>query len=231
MDALDLDRGTVQAQMDLAATILREHSSTPIVHCIGNHDVWGWNRSDRDRNGNDPRFGKGWWLEWTGYSSTYFSFDRAGWHFVFLDSIHELPTRGYEARLSETQWAWLQSDLDKVPESTPTCIVSHVPFLHAGAQFFGPAERSGRAWNIPGTLIHLDGRRIKDLLSRHPNVKLCLSGHIHMSSRLNYNHTSHVSHGAVSGAWWNGDMQETPAGYGIVDLHADGRFNSRFETY
>jgi hypothetical protein len=77
----------------------------------------------------------------------------------------------------------------------------------------------------------VDARPFKDLLAKHPNVKLCLSGHIHMFSRIHYNGAAHIGNGAVSGAWWRGDMQETHPGYGVVDLYADGRVKSRFETY
>jgi hypothetical protein len=231
MDALDLDRDTVQQQFDLAGKLLSDHVDSQVVHCIGNHDVWAWNRNDRNSLAHDRHFGKAWWLDWTGYSSTYFSFDRAGWHFVFLDSIHEQGKSGYEARLGDMQWEWFQKDLESVPSTTPVCVVSHVPFLHAGAQFFGPGEKSGHHWSISGTLVHMDGRKIKDLLTRHPNVRLCLSGHIHMSSRVHYNGLTHISNGAVSGAWWNGDMQETAPGYGVVDLLADGHFVPRYEHY
>lgn len=231
MDALDLDRNRVQAQFDLAARTLREHLDVPMYHCIGNHDVWGWNRPDRDFLAQDRRFGKGWWLEWTGYNSTYYSFDRAGWHFVFLDSIMPGPVRGYSARLDDAQFQWLQADLNRVPRETPICIVSHIPILSTAAQFFGPSEHSGKRWEVSGTLMHLDARHLKDLFLQHPNVRLCLSGHIHMNSHVRYNDVAHISNGAVSGAWWNGSMQETPPGYGVVDFFPNGRFFSRYETY
>ncbi|AIE84217.1 Ser/Thr protein phosphatase family protein [Fimbriimonas ginsengisoli Gsoil 348] len=231
MDALSLDGQAVAAQYGLAAKMLRDHVDVPIYHCLGNHDVWGWDRYDRAALAENPRFGKGWWKEWTGYDSTYYSFDRAGWHFIFLDSIGQTPFRGYEARLDLPQWHWLQANISQVPSTTPICLVTHIPILSAGAQFFGASEMSGKHWHIPGTLAHIDGRRLKDLIARHPNVKLCLSGHIHMSSRIHYAGVTHVCNGAVCGAWWNGDMQETKAGYGVVDLFSDGRHFSRYESY
>lgn len=231
MDGLSQDRAVVQAQFDLSARILKQSVSVPVMHCIGNHDVYGWNRPEARNMATDPHFGKRWWLDWAGYNSTYYSFDRAGWHFAFLDSISPHPAHIYHGKLNEPQWQWLQDDLAKVSPSTPVCLVSHIPFLHAGAQFFGPCDQGGHGWHISGTLLHTDGRRMKDLLAHHPNVKLCLSGHIHMFSRVHYNGVSHVSNGAVSGCWWKGDMQETHPGYGVVDLYADGKIRSRFETY
>jgi len=231
MDGLSLDRTNVQAQFDLAAKMMRDRLSAPIYHCLGNHDVWGWNRIDRGALAKDPRFGKGWWLGWTGYDSTYYSFDRAGWHFVVLDSIHPGQCIGYSGKLDDAQFSWLQGDLARTPKDVPVCIVSHIPILSASAQFFGPSEHNGHRWEVSGTLMHLDARKIKDLFLEHPNVRLCLSGHIHMNSHVRYNDVVHINNGAVSGAWWNGSMQETAPGYGVVDLLANGRFSSRYETY
>jgi 3',5'-cyclic-AMP phosphodiesterase len=231
MDALTRSRPAVQAQYDLVSRMLRERLDIPIQHCIGNHDVWGWDRPDRGDIARDPLFGKGWWRRFTGYTSTYYSFDRAGWHFVFLDSIGERPRRGFTAKIDETQFRWLAADLDAVPDRTPVCIVSHVPFLIAGAQFFGPFEGSGRGWTIPSGMAHIDGRRLKDLFVKHPNVNLCLSGHTHLNCRVDYAGVAHLNHGAVSGAWWNGDLQETKPGYGVVDLFSNGHFFSRYVTY
>lgn len=231
MDALDLDRNTSLSQFDAATRMFKERVEAPVFHCLGNHDVWAWNRPDRDALSRDPKYGKGMWLDWSGNPSTYYSFDRGGWHFVFLDSIAPGQVRGYQARLDEAQFNWLAADLDRTPNETPVCIVSHIPILSAAAQFFGPCEHTGKRWEISGTLLHIDARRLKDLFLKHPNVRLCLSGHIHMNSHIRYNKVAHISHGAVCGAWWNGAMQETAPGYGIVDLFPDGRFASRYETY
>jgi len=231
MDALSLDRAAVQGQFDLAAKMLRDRVSAPVYHCLGNHDVWGWNRVDRTSIAKDPRFGKAWWLEWAGYQAPYYSFDKSGWHFVVLDSIFPGQYRGYTGKLDDAQFEWLQADLEKVSKDTPICVVSHIPILSASAQFFGPSEHNGRHWEVSGTLMHLDARRIKDLFLKYPNVRLCLSGHIHMNSHVRYNDVVHINNGAVSGAWWNGSMQETAPGYGVVDLFPNGKFMSRYETY
>ena len=230
-DGTVTDQAGALAQYELADRLIRRHLGMPVTHCVGNHDVWGWKRNDLDKIGADPLFGKGMWLKWTGYASPYFSFDCANWHFIVLDSIQSSPTPcGYVAHLDDAQWRWLQQDLAGTPPLTPVCIVSHAPFLHAGVQFLDPQHHRS-AWSISGSLLHLDARPFKDLLARHANVRLCLSGHIHMFSRIHYNGAAHIGNGAVSGAWWRGDMQETRPGYGVVDLYADGRVRSRFETY
>jgi 3',5'-cyclic AMP phosphodiesterase CpdA len=220
MDALVRDEASVKRQYDLAAQIFNRCCTIPVVHVIGNHDVWGWQNPSSASLQQDPRFGKGWWLGWTGYRSTYRSFDRNGWHFVMLDSIYP-SRRGYAARLDDTQLSWLERDLEATPPTTPVCIVSHAPILSANAMFFGPSEKEGD-WRVHRSLMHIDSRRLKDLFVRHPNVKTCISGHIHMAGRVDYNGVKHFGIGAVCGAWWRGKMQETPPQFGLVDFYDSG---------
>jgi hypothetical protein len=79
--------------------------------------------------------------------------------------------------------------------------------------------------------MHIDARRIKDFFLKHPNVKLCLSGHVHLWDRLEYNNVTYVCNGAVCGGWWKGSYQETPEGYGLVDLYDDGSFNAEYVRF
>src|SRR5437016_3238878 len=76
MDGLNRDANSVERQYSWAKEILKRHSKLPIEHVIGNHDVWGWSRRDKAAIENDPRYGKRWWLSWTGCTSTYRSFDQ-----------------------------------------------------------------------------------------------------------------------------------------------------------
>lgn len=231
MDGLDLDKGKVQAEWDFALALLRSHCPFPVEHCIGNHDVWAWARRDRAQLENDPMYGKGWWLRLTGYGSTYRSFDRGGWHFIFLDSIGHTPGPGYAAYLDHDQFRWLEVELAKTPADQPVCIVSHIPILSIAAHFFDPHSLHPTGWHIPGHLMHCDARRLKDLFVRHPNVKVALSGHLHMTCKVDYANVSHISSGAVSGAWWKGPMQETKPGFGVVDFYPDGGFRSKYVVY
>ena len=86
-------------------------------------------------------------------------------------------------------------------------------------------------WQVPGAWMHIDARRIKDLFYKHRNVKLALSGHMHLLDRLDYNHVTYLCNGAVCGAWWNGDFQETKPGYAIISLYDDGSTGHRYVTY
>jgi 3',5'-cyclic AMP phosphodiesterase CpdA len=79
--------------------------------------------------------------------------------------------------------------------------------------------------------MHIDARRIKDLFREHPNVKLALSGHIHLKDRVDYNSVTYLCNGAVSGSWWGGPYQECPPGYALVDLFSDGSFEYEYRTF
>ena len=221
MDAMLRDEGSVNRQYAAAREILDRHCHIPVEHVIGNHDIWGWTSLSRAGITADPRFGKGWWLGWTGYRNTYRSFNFNGWHFVLLDSIMPDRSAPYAARLDHEQMLWLEQDLAQTPSTTPVCIVSHVPIISAGAMFFETSERFGH-WHVPSYLMHIDARKIKNLLVKHPNVKACLSGHIHMADRVDYNGVKHFGIGAVCGALWKGRMQETPPQFGVVDFYDDG---------
>lgn len=230
MDAMAEGKERVQAQYDLASGLFDKYNDIPVEHCIGNHDIWGWGLADSARYEDHERFGKAWWLQWSGHKQTYRSFDAGGWHFVFLDSLVRQHKGVYTAKLDEEQFAWFEKSLQAVPLTTPVCVVSHVPLLSACSAFFGKYESEG-SWHIPGALMHVDARKVKDLFVKHPNVRLCLSGHTHLLNKVEYNGVTHYCGGSVCGAWWNGPMQETKQGYSIVDLHPDGHFSTHYVTY
>jgi Icc protein len=79
--------------------------------------------------------------------------------------------------------------------------------------------------------MHTDIGKIVDLFYLHPNVKLCLSGHIHLRDKVIYNNVTYLCNGAVSGAWWEGIKRQTAAGYGLIDFYADGTFSEQYMNY
>jgi 3',5'-cyclic AMP phosphodiesterase CpdA len=228
MDAFAVDLSRVQAQWTVFKRVLAANVSKPVEACLGNHDVWGW--GDVAKYEGEPGFGKQIALEALELQRSYRSFDRGGWHFIVLDSVHRLAGSGYTARLDDEQFAWLESDLRAVPSRVPVLILSHIPVLSACAYLDGDNEASGD-WKVPGAWMHIDARRIKNLFHRHPNVKVCLSGHIHLVDRVDYLGVSYLCNGAVSGAWWKGPNQEFGNGYAIVDLFPDGAFTSTYHQF
>jgi 3',5'-cyclic AMP phosphodiesterase CpdA len=197
-------------------------------HCLGNHDVWGrWHNALQ----SDPRGGlaKRWALDELGLERRYRSFDRGGWHFVVLDSIF-LQGGSYQARLDNDQFDWLAADLQAGPPTTPVLVVSHIPILGACVFFDGDNVADGR-WVVPGAWMHLDAVRLRDLFRRHPNIRLCLSGHTHLRDRVDYEGVTYLCNGAVCGAWWRGPYGGCPAGYGLIDLYPDGDFDHQYVRY
>lgn len=227
MDAMGQTRERTKTQWDLYLRTVGG-VSLPVEHTIGNHDVWGWNK--RDVYEKEPGYGKKWACDALHLERPYRSFDRKGWHFIVLDSTFMKPESGYTARLDDEQFEWLQEDLKATPSQTPVLVVSHIPIICACAMFDGDNEKSGD-WVIPGAWMHTDARRIKDLFSKHPNVKGCLSGHIHLVDHVVYNGIHYFCNGAVCGGWWKGDYQECTYGYGVVDLMEDGTIENRYVTF
>lgn len=228
MDALAADRARVKAQWDIYSRVLNANAALPIEACLGNHDVWGW--EDIAKFGGERGFGKRLALDVLRLERSYRSFDRAGWHFIVLDSTHRVEGNGYTAKLDDEQFEWLSDDLKRTPKQQPILVLSHIPILSACAHFDGENEKSGD-WKIPGGWMHIDARRIKDLFRQHPNIKLCLSGHIHLVDRVEYLGVTYLCNGAVCGAWWRGRNQEFGNGYAVVDLFRDGSFQSQFVEF
>ena len=227
MDCLVTDHARVKLQWDLYGSVLSANAAVPIVHTVGNHDVSGW--GSPMRLSHEPGYGKAFALDRMHLARGYQSFDRAGWHFVILDSIAPFRGRGYTAHLDEEQFQWLADDLARA-KGKPTLLVSHIPILSTSAFFFGENERTGN-WHVPGAWMHIDSRRIKDLFAQHPTVVACLSGHMHMVDRMNYQGVRYYGNGAGCGNWWNGPMQGVGNGYAIVELFSDGTVTNQYFEY
>src|SRR5262249_31839476 len=158
-----------------------------------NHDVWGWTKSKSRTTGDEALYGKKWAAETLRLGPRpYRSFDRAGWHFVFLDSI--FPSQdGYIGRLDNEQHEWLTADLASVAPATPILVVSHIPILSVAVLYFdGNDER--KANQVDPSLLHIDAGRLHNLFLRHNagargaggGVRACISGHLHLIDRCEY---------------------------------------------
>lgn len=229
MDSIGANEARTREQWELYRKVLKAECDLPIEPCIGNHDCWGLNRKDSGAIGNEPLYGKKWAMDSLGLDREYRSFDRAGWHFIMLDSTFPQGD-GYTARLDDRQFEWLAEDLRRTDPKKPVLILSHIPILAVCVFFDGENEKSGD-WVVPGAWVHIDSRRIKDLFLKHPNVKVCLSGHVHLIDRVEYLGVSYICNGAVCGGWWEGPYQECDAGYALVDLYDDGSFENRYVQF
>ena len=234
MDSLKADKTWTERQWETFSNVLQAECKLPITHVIGNHDVWGWDSPDTTIQ-EDPLYGKNMAIQVLGLANCYYSFKRAGWRFIALDSTH-LPTQAsqrihpYIGKIDDEQFQWLAKEIEKTPPETPICILSHIPILCACELFDGPNEESGD-WVMPAAWMHIDARRFRQLFLQHPNVRLCLSGHAHQHEVLDYLEVRYVNSGAVSGNWWNGAYMDFPPAYVLIDLYEDGTSESTFVPY
>jgi len=231
MDAMAQGEIRTKLQWDLWKGLLKEDCSLPIEHALGNHDYWGINRKKSGTSGEEPTWGKRWALDELGLEKSYRSFDRFGWHFIVLDSVDPFQN-SYKAQLGEEQMEWLKQDLARTPKQTPVLVMSHIPIVSAGAILNGVEETPDRNLKISGGLMHLDSSKIHKLLREHGNVKLCLSGHLHILDRVEYDGITYLTSGAVSSSWWKGiRLDRFDYGYALVDLYEDGSFNHEYVPY
>lgn len=225
-DGTQVTKDQMAAQWVEFHATLRNSNDIPVRYCLGNHDIWGWSTKAVDPK--EPEYGKQWARDTLQLDHTYYSFDHSGWHFVVLDSIEQFRNL-YIGRLGKAQMDWLDNDLT-IHADKPTLVMSHIPLLSACTAFFSNSERIG-GWHVAGSLMHIDARHVKDIFFKHKNVKLCISGHIHLVDRVDYNGVSYLCNGAVCGNWWRGNFQETPPGYTLIDLFDDGTWRRDYVKY
>jgi 3',5'-cyclic-AMP phosphodiesterase len=230
MDALDAEKESVQRQWNLFTTILQKENSLPIYHAIGNHDVWGW-FVKQNKPDNDTLYGKQWVKDMLQLKERYYTFDKGNWAFIVLDSTQLNPAGGYIAYIDEPQMTWLKKTLDDTPKERFICIVSHIPILSiCSGLFFGKNEPNGDL-KIQRNLMHTDFFALKNLFKGYPNIKCCISGHIHLQDEIEYLGIKYYCNGAVSGNWWKGAFQDFEPAYAIMELFPDGTCKRTMTMY
>lgn len=231
MDSFSSGRSDAEAQWDVYLRLLTAHIDLPTFALLGNHDILGWgnpNASSADRG-----YGKALAMDRLALDRTYYSLDAGDWHFIFLDNISRRGNH-YCAALDDVQTEWLIDDLRQAGTLTPLCVVTHVPLLAACALFdTGVAQEKG--YSVSDSSLH---PRVGELLKIFSppgaapyNLRLCVSGHIHMVDRVEYLGKTFICGGAVSGNWWQGPYHSHPPGFSIFDLWADGSFKHEYVTY
>lgn len=213
-DYENIDREQVHEMWNLWKESRKRFSEYEMYSCLGNHDMW-WAAP----NELDPMYGKTFAMQQLGMPSPYYSFDRNGWHFVILDS-----NNNGGGALGEEQMLWLDNDLSSLTKGVPVLVMSHYPILSACTHAVGGN--------------HKDSKSITKLFYKHPDKRIhCISGHVHLKDTAVYNNVHYYCNGAVSGYWWGeGDDEsaqkywyhETPPGYTILDLYADGTMTNQY---
>jgi 3',5'-cyclic-AMP phosphodiesterase len=228
-DSFEADDARTKLQWDLWTAALKNENGLPVRSAIGNHDVWGGNKAKSKTTGTEPNYGKKRAVELLRLADRYYTFDQNGWRFIVLDSTQPDDQGGYAAFLDEPQFDWLRALLRDTPATLPVLVLSHIPILSVTTILWAKEEEGGLTVNP--SLMHRDCVEIKSLFARHPNVKVCLSGHMHLIDRCDYNGVTYLCNGAVSGNWWKGRHKDCDEGYGIIDLFDDGTFAHEYVKY
>jgi 3',5'-cyclic AMP phosphodiesterase CpdA len=93
MDVLGVDATRATTQWDLWQKVIKQECSLPVKNCIGNHDVWGWNKTASKTSGKEPGWGKQQSIDKLALPARYYRFDHRGWRFLVLDSIFPDPKK------------------------------------------------------------------------------------------------------------------------------------------
>jgi 3',5'-cyclic AMP phosphodiesterase CpdA len=231
MDSFDADDARTKVQWDLWSSVLRNECSIPVHPAIGNHDIWGWGKSKSKTTGGEPRWGKQRALEMLHLDERYYSFTQSGWRFIVLDSVQPLSDgrEGYTCHLDDSQFDWLERTLGETPAEQPVFVVSHVPILSITPLLWAPYQYNN--FQVGSWIMHSDCLKLKELFAKHPQVKICVSGHTHLVDRIDYNGVTYLCNGAVCGNWWGGRHKDCDEGYAIVDLYDDGSFEHEYVKY
>lgn len=256
MDAFEADDARTALQWDLFTRVLRDSTDLPVKYCLGNHDIWGWNKTKSGTTGSEAGWGKKRAVDLLGMPAPTYSFDAGGWKIIVLDSVQprgdsyigRLDPEDVSQESDASQFQWLARELAATNPRTPICIVSHIPILSAGVMIVDGRMSPQGMMLSPGVQLQ-DSHRIVDLFTRHPNVKLCLSGHLHVNDRIDFQGVTYLCNGAVSGAWWTdreANLRErmqrqgpdspprplrSEEGYALIDLFNDGSFAYVYVKY
>lgn len=224
MDGFSQTEARTRLQWDLYQERRKGILKVPVAHALGNHDVWGWDKEASKTTGEEPRWGKRWFLAEFGQERTYRSFDQGGWHFVILDTLIQTPD-GYNGYLDDEQMAWLKTDLGATKLNT--LVMSHIPLFSITPVATGYDPKTGD-WTIGGNVMTKNVDAIREVFAANRHVKIALSGHTHLLDRVDYDGVSYLCGGAVSGAWWKGKNGPFEPGYRVLDLNDDGTFAERY---
>jgi 3',5'-cyclic AMP phosphodiesterase CpdA len=208
---------------------MEKDNKLPVYACIGNHDIFGWFHKTPDPK--DPMYGKDWAVKELKMTDRYYHFKKGKWNFIVLDSTQLNPAGGYIGKIDEEQLVWLATKLKEIPATEFICIVSHIPILSICAGlFFNKTEANGDLM-IKRNLMHSDFFTLKTLFNKYPNIKACLSGHIHLQDEVNYNNIDYYCNGAISGNWWSGPFQEFDPAYAVFEFFDDGSTKREMVNY
>ena len=208
-------KSNVVDQFDNWRNLVASSVTVPSYSLIGNHDLWGLSSYDVHARADCKSMA----LQAYGMPNRYYSFGRNGWRFIALDTV-QVGRTGYYGGVDEPQVDWLKSEFAAHKE--PTVVFGHIPILSVTALSMDHPHRTSQSPRVSHTQIVSNGVQLIELFRENPQVKLCLSGHMHMIDQVRFHNTDYVCSGAVSGAWWKGEHQHFAPNFTVVDILDNG---------
>jgi 3',5'-cyclic-AMP phosphodiesterase len=183
-DALRADAAAASARF-AAYDAAVAASGLPVRSVIGNHDVFGIERTLSHARADDPGYGKALYEEREG--PRYSAFDRGRIHFIVLDTIGIDDTR-YFGFLDTPQLEWIRRELQHVPAGRTVVTVGHIPLRSGALALTYAAEGlARRLFDEPGRASYRHVVRNADALAAilaPYRWTLALQGHTHLAERL-----------------------------------------------
>lgn len=174
----------------------------PFYHVIGNHDMDYNERSDRN---SDRTYS-------AHFGPSHYAFNVGKVHYVVLkDVFYYGNSYRYIGYLTEEQLTWLERDLADVAKGSTVFVGMHIP-----AAYGDSAEASDLSL-MSNSL--LNSRALYRILEGY-DVHI-LSGHSHTQwNTVISDHILEHTHGAASGAWWQGEvgLDGNPKGYTVYEI-------------
>jgi hypothetical protein len=179
----------------------------PIYRAIGNHDM---NYNGRAHETSFQSFEES-------FGPTRYSFNKGNAHYIVLNNTFYIGREYfYIGYIDENTFQWLEQNLSFVKHDTPVFVIMHIPTrLTAGNTPFTFSQSEMAAQTI-------NARALYELLK--PYYVNIISGHMHYSANVEHNERlfEHITP-AVSGAWWQGDvnLDGTPMGFVVYEVNGN----------
>jgi hypothetical protein len=179
----------------------------PIYRAIGNHDM---NYNGRTHETSFQSF------EET-FGPTRYSFNKGNAHYIVLNNAFYIGREYfYIGYIDENTFQWLEQNLSFVEHDTPVFVIMHIPTRLT-------ADNTPFAFNQSEMAAQtINARALYELLK--PYYVNIISGHMHYSLNVEHNERlfEHITP-AVSGAWWQGDvnLDGTPMGFVVYEVNGN----------
>lgn len=198
----------------MSGLMLANGTCLPVYQTIGNHDHDASAMDDEGATENYRRY----------FGPTDYSFNIGKSHIVSMDNVickeTDTKTWTYDGGFTESQYKWLQEDLECVKNKEEKLLIFcvHVPFRGSSVTG-GSSVNAGKYY-----------KEILSLLTQFKEVHI-MAGHRHFQQ--NYIHNNYVCSGGlpiyehIQGAacgsfWWcNLNLDGTPVGYNIYEIEGN----------